>query len=328
MNNKALSIVVPVYNVEAFLPKCIDSLLNQDIDSAEYEIILIDDGSSDSCHGICDMYTEIHDNIKVIHQGNEGLSAARNTGIDVAQGKYIQFVDSDDFLCPNVLGGIVLQLEEQNLDILRINYQNVDISGEEFEPNRYSKPFDDYSKEVCDGLTFLNERLGFACYAVQFITKASLVKQEGNGFKQGVFFEDTEWAPRIILQAKRIASTPSITYNYTYRNNSISRNSDIEKKRKSIEDKFCLVEALKMQGTNVIDPRWFNGMIAQTVLSILSDVGRYFFCDRKQHIQRLRQLKVIPLSPYHSTASAAKKIWLANTFPELLCRFIHFKNCR
>ena len=95
-----LSIIVPIYNVALYLRKCVDSLLAQDI--TDYEIILVDDGSPDECPQTCNEYAEKYDNIKVVHQENAGLSAARNSGIAVAQGDYILFVDSDDYLQPNV----------------------------------------------------------------------------------------------------------------------------------------------------------------------------------------------------------------------------------
>lgn len=318
-----LSLIVPVYNVETYLQKCVDSLLNQDLPAKDYEIILIDDGSTDKSGHLCDILAAVGSNIHVIHQPNKGLGAARNTGIAAASGQYIQFVDSDDYLCPNVLGGIVHQLENQKLDILRINYQNVKTDGDVFEPNKYSKPFDDYSEIVCDGLSFLNERLGFACYAVQFVCRAALLKQGGNGFREGILYEDVDWAPRILLQAKRVASCPTMVYNYLYRQNSITRNYDADRKRKSVEDKLQLIGTMKDQGDTVKDHRWFDGMIAQTVLSILSEVSRYFYKDSKMYIGQLKGFQVFPLTSYHATPSAAKKIWLANFSPRLLCYIQH-----
>ena len=123
-----LSIIVPIYNVAPYLRKCVDSLLTQDI--SDYEIILVDDGSPDECPQICDEYVEKYDSIRVVHQENEGLSAARNSGVKVAQGDYIMFVDSDDYLQPNVLGALMEQVERDNLDVLRFRYQNVRENGE------------------------------------------------------------------------------------------------------------------------------------------------------------------------------------------------------
>ena len=85
-----LSIIVPIYKVEQYLEKCVESLLNQDLPSEEYEIIFVDDGSPDRCGEICEHYALCHNNIKMVHRENGGLSAARNSGIKVAQGQYIQ----------------------------------------------------------------------------------------------------------------------------------------------------------------------------------------------------------------------------------------------
>ena len=320
-----LSIIVPVYNVETFLNKCVNSLLNQDLPKEDYEIILVDDGSTDGSGNLCDSLAEEHGNIRVIHQQNRGLSGARNAGIPVASGDYVLFVDSDDYLCPNVLGTLVGRMEDQDLDILRFNYQNVNMDGAVFEPNKYVKPFVDYSSEVCDGETFLNERLGFACYAWQFMVKTSMLQQEGNGFKEGIYFEDVEWTPRILLQARRVASTDTVVYNYLFRTGSIARNTDHEKKRKAIRDKMTILEGFAALRSQVKDDRWFRGMSSQIALSIFDIVGRFFYPERKEYIRALKRQVAFPLSTYHATKSSRRKILLANVSPYLVCRLYHRK---
>ena len=320
-----VSIVVPIYNVEAFLKKCVDSLLAQDLPQEDYEIILVDDGSTDGCGALCDTLAAAHGNIRVIHQQNRGLSGARNSGIPAATGEYVIFVDSDDFLEPNVLGGLVKEMEDKDLDILRFNDQNVNMEGAVFEPNKYSKPYVDYSDEVCNGETFLNERLGFACYAWQFMVKSSLLHQEGNGFRDGIYFEDVEWTPRILLQAGRVASTDTIVYNYLFRTGSIARNTNEEKKRKAIRDKMTILEGFAALKRQVRDNRWLRGMSSQIALSILDTVGRFFYPQRKEYIDALKKQVVFPLSTYHATPSAKKKIWLANVSPYLVCLLYHRK---
>ena len=318
-----LSLIVPVYNVEAYLQKCVDSLLAQDLPASDYEIILVDDGATDGSGALCDTLAAARGNIRVIHQENRGLSGARNAGIPVAFGEYIIFVDSDDFLEPNVLGGLVKEMEDKQLDILRFNYQNVDMDGGVFEPNKYSKPFVDYSSEVCDGETFLNERLGFACYAWQFIVKSSILHQEGNGFREGIYFEDVEWTPRILLQAGRVASTDTVVYDYLYRTGSIARTTDNEKKRKAIRDKTTILEGFAALKRIVRDNRWLRGMSAQIVLSMLDTIGRFFYPERKEYVKALKKLVDFPLSTYHATKSAKRKIWLANVSPYLVCLLYH-----
>ena len=319
-----LSIIVPVYNVEKYLHKCVDSLLDQDLSCEEYEIILIDDGSPDRCGEICDNYAAAYHNIRVIHRNNGGLSAARNSGIDMAQGKYIQFVDSDDFLEPNVLKSLVQKMEDEQLDILRFNYQNVNEKYEVFEPNKVSKPFVDYRDEVCDGLTFLTERLGYACYACQFIIRRELLVN--CHFKEGIYFEDTEWTPRILPKAHKVTSTDYMAYNYLVRQGSITKSLDEKKKRKVLDDKLCLIDALKEQMCAVEDKRWFEGMIAQTVVSIIGYVCENYYCERKTILKKLKTKRVFPLSTYQSSSTALRKIRIMNISPELLCLFLKLKN--
>lgn len=321
-----LSIIVPIYNVEPYLRKCVDSLLAQDLSSSEYEIILVDDGSMDISGDIADEYAERHANIRVIHQQNGGLSAARNTGIEAAQGNYIQFVDSDDYLEPNVLSGLVKKMERDELDVLRFNYQNVNEQYEVFQPYKDVKPFVDYRDEVCDGLTFLTERLGYACYAVQFMIKAELLKYKEHHFKCGIYFEDTEWAPRLLVRVQRVTSVDTMVYNYLMRIGSITQAVTEEKKRKVMADKLALIDSMNQQAAACSDKRWFEGMIAGTTLSILTLATAVFFKERRNIIHQLRMKRVFPLSCYHATKRTARKLKLINISPELFCLLHHWKN--
>lgn len=319
-----LSIVVPIYKVEPYLPKCVESLLAQDLPKEDYEIILVDDGSPDRCGEICDAYAARYVNVKVVHRKNGGLSAARNTGIEVAQGEYVQFVDSDDYLEPNVLKELVEKMDSDKLDILRFNYQNVNERYEVFEPNKVSKPFVDYRDEVCDGLTFLTERLGFGCYAWQFLLRRELL--EGCVFKEGIYFEDMEWTPRVLLKAKRVTSTDMMVYDYLMRQGSITQSVDEKKKRKLLDDRLSLIGSIKEQMEKVGDKRWFEGMIGQMAIGIIGSASSDYYELRKPLIKRLKEEGLFPLSSYHSTDLAARKIRIANVSPMLLCMMLHFKN--
>ncbi len=320
-----LSVIVPVYNVKAYLERCVESLLRQDLDRTDYEIILVDDGSTDGGGALCDELAAREPNIRAIHKENGGLSSARNAGIAVAGGDYIQFVDSDDYLMPRVLKGLREQIERQDLDIFRYNYQNVNEAGEVFEPNKASKPFVNYSSEVCNGVAFLAERLGFACYAWQFIVRSDLLKNGKGTFTEGIYFEDVDWTPRILLQAQRVASTETMVYNYLFRTGSITRTPDPAKQKKKLNDRLRLIDSLQTQSRQVSDPVWFKGMISQIAISILGEAGQGFFPERHAIIRTLRHKRVFPLSTFHSTASAAKKMRIANLSPGLLCLMLHLK---
>jgi len=323
MKNKKkpiVSIIVPIYNVERYLHKCVDSLLSQDLPSSEYEIILVDDGSPDNCPQICDEYATAHKNICVIHQKNAGLSAARNSGFKIAQGEYICFLDSDDYWIPNVLSTILDQIENQHLDVLRYNYQNVREDGSIFEPFKNVKPYFDYSSEVVDGETFLNDRLGFACYACQFLIRRELLV--GCTFTPGIYFEDTDWTPRMLLTAKRVASTELVVYHYLWREGSITLPTSPEKKQKILDDRMKLLHGFQEQRKLVTDDRWFKWHTASLVITILSTIASYSRAKRDTYIREIQLLNVFPLTTYRAVGNNKYKIRLANISPSLYCKLM------
>ena len=114
-----VSVIIPVYNVESYIHRCVDSVLNQSF--TDLEIILVDDGSPDNCPAICDEYAVKDCRVQVIHQENNGLSAARNAGLDRASGKYIYFVDSDDYIDKTLLATIVPYMRK-GYDLVAFSY--------------------------------------------------------------------------------------------------------------------------------------------------------------------------------------------------------------
>lgn len=329
------SFIVPIYNVEKYLRKCVDSLLAQDYE--DYEIILVDDGSTDGSGQLADeIASDVRCNmedvrcIRVIHQENKGLSGARNTGVAAAKGEYVCFVDSDDYWEENVLGGLMAQIERDNLDVLRFDYRNVNENGEEIQPNKNPRKYADYSSNVCDGERFLNERLGFACYVPMFIVKRERLGEEtgyrkqGTGtekclFKEGVYFEDTDWTPRMLMRAKRVASTAMVVYNYLLRVGSITNAVSKEKKRKVLEDKIKLLTGFQEQRKMVRDDRWYQWQIAAGAMSVLNIIAKDFYDERKKYIQQIKDKNVFPLSTYRSTKNMQIKIAVANMSPMLYC---------
>lgn len=326
-----LSIIVPVYNVADYLAKCLDSLLAQDIPQNEYEIIVINDGSTDNSAEIAKQYADKHSNIILINQENQGLSGARNTGIANAKGEYVQFVDSDDYLEENVLGGLLKQIEEHKLDVLRFKYQNVRINSdgnyEVFQPYKQSNfIFDDYSKEPVNGVDFLNNRFGTACYACAFILRKEVL--DDCIFKQGIYLEDTEWTPRMLMKVKRVASTDTIVYNYLMREGSITKAINKDKQRKVLEDKIKLVDSLLEHQQNIEGKSWFERMIAATVLSIIGCIAADFYDERKLYLSQLKDRKVFPLSYINTTKQVKRKLQLINISPTLYCLMMYIKNYR
>ena len=120
---ETVSIIVPVYNVKQYLSKCLDSVIKQDYD--DLQIIIVDDGSTDGSEAICDRYAETYDNIEVIHQKNQGLSAARNSGTKASVGKYIAYIDSDDWVSRDYISHQVALAEYYDADIVAVRQQSV-----------------------------------------------------------------------------------------------------------------------------------------------------------------------------------------------------------
>lgn len=360
-----LSIIVPIYNVEQYLRKCVDSLLDQDIPPSEYEIILVDDGGQDNCPQICDEYAERTKSeelrgkscsINVVHRENGGLSAARNSGIEIAQGEYIMFVDSDDYIEPNVLKGLMEQVERDNLDVLRYRLQYVRLLKENDEMSRdkslneprtlngglyqvynpyKSDPFkgNDYSDVPTDGVSFLNERMNTQCYAWQFILRRDLIYTLHNThstsennilFTPGIYFEDTDWTPRMLARAKRVASTETVVYNYLMREGSITNAVNRSKQQKVLDDKMRLVETMQKQSKELQeqgkDNRWFARMIADTVISIITILGTQFYSEHKDYLAKLKALNIYPIQ------SKIAKAKLINLSPRLAVELLHLKN--
>ena len=121
--NDLISVILPIYNVEKYLRKCVDSLLKQTYKNLE--IILVDDGSPDNCPLICDELAKIDSRVKVLHKKNGGLSDARNYGLDHCNGNYVVFVDSDDFVNINMIDYLYKAIKNQNADIAICNFRNV-----------------------------------------------------------------------------------------------------------------------------------------------------------------------------------------------------------
>ena len=331
-----LSIIIPVYNVEAYLKQCLDSVL---VDNAfTGQVICVNDGSTDGSGKILEQYATKYPNVDIILQKNAGLSAARNSGIKAAKGEYVVFLDSDDYWEPNVLDGLLAQIDREELDVLRYNFQNVrvvdakhldslnldaaHIEYEVFSPNKAQKRDVDYSESVIDGEEFLNNRLGPMCYAWAFVIRRELL--DGCIFKEGIYFEDTEWTPRMLVRAKRVASTPMIVYNYLWRTGSITLPTDPVKRKKVIDDKIALIRGYKEQSKMVKDPIWFEWMTSFTAMTILGMLAHLPLDQRKSYLKELKSLKIFPLSIKREKVLSHKiKTILANLSPALYCTLMH-----
>lgn len=212
-----VSIVVPVYKVEKYLSRCVDSIINQTYKNLE--IILVDDESPDICPEICDKYALIDDRVKVIHKENGGLSSARNAGMEICKGDYIYFIDSDDWLSDNsVLEDFVNCAEKNDSDFcygLLNKATDTEIS-QIYCNNRYSD----------DRLFFLSNPYLFSAWNKLY--KRSLL--QFIKFVPGRINEDVDVIPLVFSQAKKVCRLYKYTYNYYTNNESITRKKFSEKR--------------------------------------------------------------------------------------------------
>ena len=325
-----LSIIVPVYNVEKYLAKCIDSLLQQDLAPESYEIILVNDGSTDGSEAIANAYAKKYSNIKLITQVNKGLSGARNTGIRLAKGEYIQFVDSDDYITPNCLSALLQQLQKDSLQVLRYNYQNVD-ENYAIIPKSKNALYDiSYSTQVETGEVFLANRLGFACFACMFIIQKDFLLRNELYFKEGIYFEDTEWLPRVLIKTSTIASTPTIVYHYLQRVGSITKSVDVEKKKKVANDMYDnIIRTNQFMYDNPSQhvSKWAKVTLSLSVLSLLNYVIVHFPSSYNDYVKKLQNNTIFPLSTAYTTNKQKKHLVLLNISPILyrILRKLFFK---
>ena len=191
------SIVIPVYNVAPYLRECVDSVLAQN--STDYEIILVDDGSTDNSPAICDEYAEKYSQIKVIHKANGGLSDARNFGIKKAQGDYLMFLDSDDFWNrENVLLDLHNIIKENNPDLI-IHELSSFYNSEKIILRKFkNKEIQNFSYDFKEDLKYLVNNDIYYATACNKVIKTSIVKENNIEFPKGKLHEDIAWCADII----------------------------------------------------------------------------------------------------------------------------------
>ncbi len=236
--NGVISVIVPIYNVAAYLPECIESILGQNYE--KLEVILIDDGSTDNSGSICDAYAARDARIIVIHQKNGGAAAAKNAGLRVATGKYLSFVDSDDYLEPGAYAHMVSRLEATNADVIQCSFCDV------------------FPDKALPHLT-QDARTDFTC--IQYLTKYTqdwtcgllwdklYVRSifDDIFFEEGHKIDDEYFTYRGIMNARKIVRDNFVIYNYRKRRSSVMYSP--ESGRQILRDR---IDYLSKRRVNVI----------------------------------------------------------------------------
>lgn len=210
-----ISVIIPIYKVEKYLHKCVDSVINQTY--SNLEIILVDDGSPDGCGRVCDEYAAKDSRIRVIHKENGGLSDARNAGLDIATGEYIGFVDSDDYIAQNMYEILLKNAEKSNADISLCGYYN------EYEGGMIKNNYPVSEQKVLAASDGLKEVIYSKKYGIMAWTK--LYKKElfkNVRYPKGHICEDVYVIGDIFENVKIAAFDTTPLYYYVHRDDSIS----------------------------------------------------------------------------------------------------------
>lgn len=281
MNNyPKFTVIIPVYNVAAYLPKCVNSVLEQDF--KQYEVILVDDGSTDESSRICDEFAKQDKRIVVIHEENRGLSAARNIGIENANGEYILFLDSDDYWHDSsVLNIIYSRLNVSNADILSFNYMKFcdDVFESPYFKQDNDMPLDELEKNSLEYQ--INNDLWIAC-AWNKVIRRELFYHRKLYFNLGITSEDIDWCLRLALYAEKFDFIADVIVCYRQRKTSISKSITVQKMDMLIDNIEVCLSLLetekKIQKVDILKP--YIGYQYGTAIYSVSSIDDKKECDR------------------------------------------------
>lgn len=219
MENPLISIIVPVYNVEKYLKKCLDSLLNQTY--RNIEIIIVNDGSPDDSQTIIDKYLQKDERINCVIQENGGLSSARNTGIENATGELLAFVDSDDWVEPDMIHSLYSALKKNKADIAICDVSTDFENGEQKTVLKQAEGYPDTIKTKENKDAFL----AIDCFACNKLFKKKLFSDSNIKFPKGLLYEDIATFPRLFVRAQKITFVRKSLYHYIVRSGAITQTS-------------------------------------------------------------------------------------------------------
>lgn len=212
------SIILPCYNVEKYIRACIDSILQQTY--KDFEVILVDDGARDSTPQICDEYAEKDARVRTIHKPNGGQADARNIGLEAAQGDYICYVDSDDFLANDNVLQLLADKTAGNPDIVHYKFQEWFESDGHIAPCRFDYRIPTKGRSVADIYCDLIDKDAYYNSAWSKIIRRGLLMENEIRFEKGIVGEDNEWYYHVVMAAKSLALVDEPLYIYRRRQGS------------------------------------------------------------------------------------------------------------
>ena len=296
--NPVLSFIVPIYNVERFLPKCLHSIIDNDWNEITYEIIIVDDASPDRSVEIAKEFAEKHENITVISQENKGLGGARNTGITKAKGDYLFFLDSDDFLKPNEIQELIKIATNNNLDLLEFGADRVD------QHYRFiDQVFKKENSLILDGLSYI-AKYNFDNSACNKLYKRSFIVENEIVFFENTYIEDAPFNGEAFSKAQRVQSVPNTPIIFYQNQNSITRKKRTgENLKKFVADSIRVTNQINLIATVVDKPdakMVFQKRVALFTSGILLMIIRsnLSITEKKAFVKELMNNDLYPISKF------------------------------
>lgn len=324
-----LSIVVPVYNVQNYLKKCIDSLFDQDLDTSNYEVIAINDGSTDHSLVLLESLKKNYTSLKIITQDNKGLSGARNAGIEKAKGDYILFVDSDDYILKNTLAKITKIAKKNNLDILEFGAKIVTETNQTVYVSKNSS----YDK-VITGEKYMSH-INYMSSACTKLYKRQFLYTHDLRFMERVYIEDIEFNTRAIFKSTRIQAIDTIIAHFLQREGSITRTKDLVKTKKMIYDIHTVLSSIDNFNNDIITPksaaylpikRRTCGLVTTMLIRVLTNINDYNI--KKDVFSKLKEQELYPIPFKPGEKKKDQFRWFANQdmLFSIVCKLYCLKN--
>ena len=308
---KKISVIVPIYNVEKYIKRCLDSILMQKYQNLE--LILINDGSTDNVEEIIKTYIEKYPNIiKYIKKENTGLSDTRNTGMEIATGDYIMFVDSDDYISQNLLNNLKPYMNK-NIEMIKFKAQKVTEEGEKLEILE-GPVFDVMTGEEAFSKMCFEDKLMETAWL--YLYKTELLKRNSFKFAKNLYHEDFGLIPLIILKAKTFVSTNICGYNYVQSFNSITRTKNYEKTIKKLYDLLIhydnIINSIKSYDIQSKTKENVKIFCTNSILLKINDLEKK---DRKKFIKEIRKRKMTKNIKVRNLKQLVKRIILEINIP-------------
>lgn len=296
MSNPLVSVIIPVYNVDKYLDDCLNSVLGQTYKNVE--IIAINDGSTDQSLNILEDYASRHKNMRIISQSNLGQSVARNTGINNSNGKYIYFLDSDDYILPKTLEHLIDKMEKYQLDIIRFSGESffddveVPIKLREYEFSRYFDLDKVYEKEEIIIKCFQT----FTPSPVLYVLRKELIFKNNIFFKPGIIHEDELFSLKVFLSSNKMMYHSESLYMRRYRPMSTMTDKSLKSRKKSFDSRCVLYNEftnLLSRYSDFYEIKLIKKRMRSIMTSLIFD---YNDLERSYRIRKIRNLENLSVS--------------------------------